>query len=153
MALTSCVRHVWYRQGATTADYNRDSYQCERDARQSGYFGTSYAAVVSIDEFYSRCMIAQGWERRQVDDDENVASGRKRRSRVATVPDRVDYEAIEEQRRAANELRRRNESIARGDAGAASDSPENKFGRCTESELREMLNAGLSSSAINTACF
>jgi hypothetical protein len=39
LALPSCERTIWYRQGATEADCSRDSYECERGRaaeRQSG---------------------------------------------------------------------------------------------------------------------
>lgn len=30
---------VWVKAGATAQDYNVDAYECERDSRQSGYYG------------------------------------------------------------------------------------------------------------------
>jgi hypothetical protein len=56
---------VWDKEGATQADYNRDSYQCEKDARQSGYFGTGLAGGLNMRKFFQQCMVADGYTLRQ----------------------------------------------------------------------------------------
>ena len=52
---------VWTKPGATSQDFNVDSYQCEKDARQSGYFGTGLVGAINFNEFEVRCMRAHGW--------------------------------------------------------------------------------------------
>jgi hypothetical protein len=53
----------WYKQGATQDDFNRDSYECERDTRMaSGTFGRGILIpAVNASEFAGRCMQAHGW--------------------------------------------------------------------------------------------
>lgn len=58
---------MWARPGATEADYNRDSYSCERDSRQSGYYGTGLVGALNMQDFFNRCMVAQGYTRVQQD--------------------------------------------------------------------------------------
>jgi len=52
---------VWDKSGATQSDYSQDSYQCEKDARQSGYFGGGIAGAINLRDFFKRCMAAHGW--------------------------------------------------------------------------------------------
>jgi len=45
------------KPNSTKAEYDRDTYECERDTRQ--------AQIVNIHErqsFFNRCMIARGWQ-------------------------------------------------------------------------------------------
>ena len=60
LALTACASS-WSKPGATQADYNKDSYECERDMRQSGGYGTGLAGALSAQGFAERCMIARGY--------------------------------------------------------------------------------------------
>lgn len=65
-ALSSCASMgaTWYRDGATQADYNHDHYDCEKDMRQGGNYGTGIIGMVTgstADDFFSRCMVAKGW--------------------------------------------------------------------------------------------
>ena len=55
-------RMLWMKPGATEADFRRDSYECERDARQSGYFGTGFVGQMNMEQFAGRCMRAKGYE-------------------------------------------------------------------------------------------
>ena len=61
IATTGCAPMVWDRPEATQADFNRDSYGCERDARQSGYYGDGLTGAVNMQSFFERCMGAQGY--------------------------------------------------------------------------------------------
>jgi hypothetical protein len=56
---------IWDKPGATRAEYDRDSYECEKDARQSGYFGTGLIGALNMREFFKKCMNAHGYELRQ----------------------------------------------------------------------------------------
>ncbi len=66
-ALAGCARMLWYKEGATQADFRKDTYECEKDARQSGYFGTGFAAQLNMKDFQERCMMARGYEKRRVE--------------------------------------------------------------------------------------
>jgi hypothetical protein len=61
LVLASCARPTWVKPGATQQDYATDSYQCEKDARQSGYFGGGLVGAANMADFASRCMVAHGW--------------------------------------------------------------------------------------------
>ena len=56
-----CAPMAWDRPGATQADFDRDSYACERDARQSGYYGGGLTGAINMQGFFGRCMNAQGY--------------------------------------------------------------------------------------------
>ncbi|MDR5751092.1 MULTISPECIES: hypothetical protein [unclassified Caballeronia] len=61
-ALAGCASPmVWNKYGATTADYQVDSYACEKDARQSGYFGGGISGAINMRDFFKHCMVAHGW--------------------------------------------------------------------------------------------
>lgn len=60
--VTGCAQPmVWNKYGATQADFQQDSYACEKDARQSGYFGTGIAGAINMRNFFKHCMVAHGW--------------------------------------------------------------------------------------------
>ncbi|MGF6410986.1 hypothetical protein [Paraburkholderia sp. MM5482-R1] len=52
---------IWNKYGASQTDYQQDSYACEKDARQSGYFGGGIAGAINMREFFKHCMVAHGW--------------------------------------------------------------------------------------------
>lgn len=52
---------VWDKNGATQDDYNKDSYECEKDARQSGYYGSGIAGAINLKEFFKKCMVSKGY--------------------------------------------------------------------------------------------
>jgi hypothetical protein len=45
---------IWDKPGATRAEYDRDSYEYEKDARQSGYFGTGLIGALNMREFFKK---------------------------------------------------------------------------------------------------
>jgi hypothetical protein len=61
VVLCGCSTTVWFKEGATQQDLTTDTYECERDARQSFYFGAGLAAAINMREFQRRCMNARGW--------------------------------------------------------------------------------------------
>lgn len=61
---TACAPTIWDKPGATQADFNADSYACERDTRQSGYFGGGLVGALEMRQFAERCMVAHGYEKR-----------------------------------------------------------------------------------------
>lgn len=52
---------IWDKPGATQSDYDKDSYECEKDVRQSGYYGGGIAGYKKLREFFKKCMISKGW--------------------------------------------------------------------------------------------
>jgi hypothetical protein len=60
-ALSGCAQNVWNKTGATQQDFATDQYACERDARQSGGFGTGFAGAIEVQGYFNRCMGAHGW--------------------------------------------------------------------------------------------
>jgi hypothetical protein len=62
--LASCAQIVWDKPGGTPQGFNTDSYECERDARQSGYYGGGLIGALSFKSFEERCMQARGWTKR-----------------------------------------------------------------------------------------
>ena len=65
LVLSGCTGEIWDKQGATQADFDRDSYACEKDTRQSGYFGSGLWAQAAMKDFYDKCMVARGWTARK----------------------------------------------------------------------------------------
>lgn len=61
LLLTGCAQTVWVKNGSTVQDFNRDTYECERDMRQSGYYGTGTAGAINAQGYQERCMYARGW--------------------------------------------------------------------------------------------
>jgi hypothetical protein len=61
LLLSACAPMIWDKEGATQQDYNQDHYACEKDARQSGYFGTGIAGAINMRDFFKECMVAHGW--------------------------------------------------------------------------------------------
>jgi hypothetical protein len=59
--LSACAATSWSKPGTTQAEYNKDSYECERDMRQSGGYGTGLAGALNAQGFEDRCMIARGY--------------------------------------------------------------------------------------------
>ena len=62
--VVACTPMVWDKRGATTQDYNKDSYECEKDSRQSGYFGGGFSGAINMQAFFDKCMIAHGWNKK-----------------------------------------------------------------------------------------
>ena len=55
---------VWYKGGASESDYQRDTYECERDTRMAAAsFGTGPVGAANAEAFAARCMNARGYYR------------------------------------------------------------------------------------------
>jgi hypothetical protein len=63
LGLGGCAEYAWTKPGLTQADFNRDSYNCEKDMRQSGYFGGGLVGALNAQAFEERCMTAQGYSK------------------------------------------------------------------------------------------
>jgi len=73
--LAACgPRPVWVKSGASQQDHTTDSYQCEKDTRQSQYFGGGLVGTLEMADFAKKCMAAKGW--RQVTASSAVPSPR-----------------------------------------------------------------------------
>jgi hypothetical protein len=56
---------VWVHREYTPEKWAKDSYECERDARQSGYFGTGISGSINMQNFFNRCLESKGWMKQQ----------------------------------------------------------------------------------------
>jgi hypothetical protein len=54
---------VWTKPGITEQGFATDSYECERDVRQGGYYGSGLAGSLAMRDFYERCMMARGYQK------------------------------------------------------------------------------------------
>lgn len=63
--LAGCAQVMWDKPGGTQQTFAADSYECERDARQSGYYGGGILAGYNFRAFEDRCMAARGWTKRE----------------------------------------------------------------------------------------
>jgi hypothetical protein len=61
LCLAGCGPTIWDKPGLTRQEFNSDNYACEKDARQSGYFGTGIAGAINMNNFYKQCMVAHGY--------------------------------------------------------------------------------------------
>jgi hypothetical protein len=62
---SACAPMIWDKAGGTQDEYNKDSYDCEKDARQSGYFGGGIGGAINMRQFFQKCMVAHGYTLRQ----------------------------------------------------------------------------------------
>lgn len=74
LVLTGCADKHWAKPGATAQEFNRDSYECAREARQSvARWGGGIVGMInqpkddeSVNkELYRACVQARGYERVQ----------------------------------------------------------------------------------------
>ena len=63
VTLTGCVRLVWMKPGVTDEEFRVDDYACERDMRQSGYFGGGFSGAMNAQTFYNKCMESKGYRK------------------------------------------------------------------------------------------
>ncbi len=63
--LAGCAPMIWDKSGATQYDYNRDSSECAKDARQNGYYGNELFGTMNMMEFLKRCMVSKGYTLRE----------------------------------------------------------------------------------------
>lgn len=62
LALAGC-QTFWTKPGFNEADWNRDRYECDRDMRQSGYFGTGLLGELNAQSFFESCLVAKGYSK------------------------------------------------------------------------------------------
>ena len=61
--IVGCAQPVWTKPGYTEAAWRADRYACERDARQSGYYGGGIAGAIEMRGFFDRCLESKGYYR------------------------------------------------------------------------------------------
>jgi hypothetical protein len=61
LCLVGCAPTIYDKPGATQQDFVTDKYACNKDAHQSGGFGTGLAGAIAINQFFDECMNAHGW--------------------------------------------------------------------------------------------
>jgi len=61
LLLTGCATQAWVKEGASQQNLATDSYECERDLRQSFYYGRGLIAWANMNAYERRCMVARGW--------------------------------------------------------------------------------------------
>jgi hypothetical protein len=59
--VAACATAYWTKPGFNAADWNRDRYECERDMRQSGYYGAGLVGEINASAFFERCLVAKGY--------------------------------------------------------------------------------------------
>jgi hypothetical protein len=67
VSAAGCASWYWTKPGFNPADWNRDSYECERDMRQSGYYGAGWVGASNAQNFYERCLAARGYYKQRAD--------------------------------------------------------------------------------------
>jgi len=61
LALASCASARWAKVGLTQEQFRWESYECERDARQSYHGADAVVGLVVSKSTYERCMEAKGY--------------------------------------------------------------------------------------------
>jgi hypothetical protein len=61
--LMGCASPTWVKtvDSMYPGDANAARYECERDVRQSGYYGPGLIGVFNARSFYGQCMRAKGF--------------------------------------------------------------------------------------------
>lgn len=65
LVLSGCAPTVWGKPGLTQQQWMTERYQCEKDARQSQYFGGGLAGAINMRNFFNQCLEAHGYRRVQ----------------------------------------------------------------------------------------
>src|SRR5688500_11356349 len=62
LPLMGCTSYIWrHPEHNDQARFQRDSYECERDMRQSAYYGGGIVGQINAQGFAERCMFARGY--------------------------------------------------------------------------------------------
>ena len=59
--LAGWANKVWVKADGTESNFTQDHYECERDMRQSGYYGTGLTGAINAQGFFNQCMQARGY--------------------------------------------------------------------------------------------
>jgi hypothetical protein len=80
--LAGCAKTYWTKPGLTPAEWNLDIYECERDMRQSGYFGGGFIGIMNARAFKDRCLVAKGYYKTDGDESTTPPSQSKPHTRL-----------------------------------------------------------------------
>ena len=62
LLMSGCATQtVWTHPDYTPEKWAKDRYECEKDARQSGYFGTGIVGSINMQNFFNGCLESKGW--------------------------------------------------------------------------------------------
>jgi hypothetical protein len=63
LALAACAEPInWTKDGASSEDYRRDAYECERDTRMASHsFNQGILFMRDAERFARKCMGAKGY--------------------------------------------------------------------------------------------
>jgi hypothetical protein len=67
LLLIGCAQYRWTHPSFTEANWRRDTYECERDMRQSAYFGGGIVGQINATDFQERCLQARGYTKVKVE--------------------------------------------------------------------------------------
>ncbi len=63
--LVGCVSQTELNmQNSAQEKYNKDSFECERDTRESGFYD-GVIGMREMEQFYWKCMATKGWKSTQ----------------------------------------------------------------------------------------
>ena len=68
LILPGCAHYMWARvdgnnDQAAIEQFRKDSYECERDVRQSGHYGQGVYGAMEAQGFGERCMRSRGYKK------------------------------------------------------------------------------------------
>jgi hypothetical protein len=64
ISIAGCSRALWTKPGFTTEQWKHDTYECERDIRQTySSFGSDLTGLINARRFHERCLEAKGYVR------------------------------------------------------------------------------------------
>jgi hypothetical protein len=63
VVLVGCASPRWAKVGLTQEQFRLESYECERDARQSYHGGDAVIGLIVTKSFYEQCMQAKGYRK------------------------------------------------------------------------------------------
>ena len=66
ISLVGCAKPmIWDKEGGTQREFNADNYDCQKDVRQSGYYGNGLIGTLNMKAFFQQCMVARGYTLRE----------------------------------------------------------------------------------------
>lgn len=97
VAAVGCVQTYWTKPDFNQADWNRDTYECERDMRQSGYYGGGVLGEINAQNFFERCLAAKGYSK-QIVSTQSSTPPSPRASNLAEMEMHIGEEVPEDRR-------------------------------------------------------
>lgn len=61
LLLVGCATPTYRHPDYTPQKWSQDRYACEKDARQSGYYGSGLVGAINMQSFFDRCLESLGW--------------------------------------------------------------------------------------------